>query len=1741
MKNFFTLLLFFTFPFSDLFSQSQTGSGKSLQFNGFSSYINLGTHNRNITNKLTVEAWIKTTDSKLQMICTKYNNPADHGFQLLISGGKAGLYGRDGNNLYKASGLSATPVNDGNWHHVAGIYNSSHWEIWIDGILENSASFSVISADLSNTATLSIGNYELVNDHFFNGEIDEVRLWNTARTAQEIRENMCRKLPPNMPGLVGYYKLDEGSGNTATDQSSLNISGNLTSFSSSPWRTSGAPIGDASTYIYPASWTNTTLKLPGLNSDTLLVKNMSGNLTGIHIYRVNSAPNSTTGIPNPSGINSYFGVFPSSASSGYSVHYKPATVTCSTDSLVFYKRQHNAITTWQSTGTILNFNTLTFEKTGEVYRSEYIPVSRDAIAKVQITGNQSVCAGSPVTLTASPSATYLWNTGQTTQSITVTNPGTYSVRVTNVPGCSSTDSVVFTPRPVPIANAGPDVAICAGGNIQLGASPTPGYSYLWSPATGLSNPNFANPVFTESNFQSPAYTRSYTLTTFFNGCSTTDQVTVTVNSLPFTAGGNWLSPVTCSGVPLTIGPQADSTFTYSWIISSPWTPATALSNPNIPNPTISITNNTNFVETHQFSVGVTNASGCFRSHNVTVSVNPATISDAGPDKAVCAGQLTSIGKSPDPGHTYSWTPATGLSNANISSPIVTIINNTTNPISQTYTLTSTRSGCTSTDQVTVVVNPSQNPKGNVIVALCNANKHPVGIGYPSVPGEIYSWSPAIGLSSSTVSNPIFILQNHTNSPITQVYTLTTTNQHGCSSTSTYTVIVQPTATPEAGADVSICSGGSAVLGTSATNGYTYSWAPAIGLSDPSLSNPTLTLVNNTSTPITRDYILTVTYFGCFYRDTVTVTVNPLPKAEAGTNKVVCSGQPVTLGANPVAGNTYSWIPSAGLTSAIIANPTLTLTNTSNIPITATYVLTVTNPQGCTSADTVNILVNPLPVSNAGNDVTLCSGDSIRLGTTVTAGYTYNWTPSVGLSDPGIANPMVRLTNLTPVPITRTYTVTSTFFGCTTTDSVKVTVNPAVTVDAGPDKTICGGKSVQIGTPAIPGYTYSWAPNAGLSGTNTATPIFTGTNFGPSPIDVKLFIIATSTATSCSVADSVIIRVNPKPVMDSIAGSPSVCPGVLGVDYHIKNPRLTAYQWIVEGGTIASGQGTPAITVNWGPTGTGKVKTYALNSFGCSSDTLIFDVIINQLLITQKPVGPRQLCFYEAKNIRYQTPIVTNGSFYTYQAFGGTITSPNPSSTGVTVNWHAPGTGKLIVTETSTTNLAYCFGVSDTLYVTINPSPDTVLSIAGPASACAFSQQNTYTLAGGNGSTYAWNFNGSVLNDTDNEVKIDLPAAGTYTLTVVETNSFGCPGRLISKSITATPLPGNLVINGPTIICQNNRNSHQYSVSGLPGSTYAWQVSGGTITSGNGTNTIFVDFDDTRNKQIEVTETSAGNCIGNRFTLQAYFDVSVPKLVFVSTTATNDKDIELNLSFTGNGVNTKSVEIFRREAGTTNPYRKIASVPNNQQSYTDSGLETSSKIYEYKLESENECGTQVRASVNHNTIKLIAKADEKSKTATLTWNTYRGWGQNGVSAYEIYGKADNGTFEKITTAPASDSLFTLRNIAGEGFKQCYRIRAIGTSGFTSWSNINCVNFVNDIVVYNIVTPNNDDKNDFFTVENIHLYPGNELRVFNRWGKEVYSTKDYKNKWSGKDLSDGTYYYYLKLPDGRQYKGWFEIVR
>lgn len=286
-----------------------------------------------------------------------------------------------------------------------------------------------------------------------------------------------------------------------------------------------------------------------------------------------------------------------------------------------------------------------------------------------------------------------------------------------------------------------------------------------------------------------------------------------------------------------------------------------------------------------------------------------------------------------------------------------------------------------------------------------------------------------------------------------------------------------------------------------------------------------------------------------------------PVANAGSDVSICSGESVQIGSAAVAGNTYSWSPSTGLSSSTVANPTVTL----SLAGPKTYTVTVTSAT-CTNSDQVVVTVNPLPVADAGSAVFFCSGGSATLGSAPVPGNTYSWSPSTGLSSSTVANPTITLS--TPGIKTYTLTVTSTATGCIRKSTVKVTVNPVPNVGIALYSPVCVN---------APSFTLTGSPAGGtFSG-----PGVTGNTFNPAAAGVGLqtvsYTYSNGTCTRTATSD---IQVNGLP--DVSAGLDAVldCSTPTVTLHGSSSSQNASYNWTSNnGGNISAGANTLTPTVN----------------------------------------------------------------------------------------------------------------------------------------------------------------------------------------------------------------------------------------------------------------------------------------------------------------------------------------------------------------------------------------------------------------------------------------------------------------------------------------------------------------------------------------------------------------------------------
>jgi len=193
---------------------SQT-TGAALSLDGVNDFILINHHAAfNFSTAFTLEAWIKTSQQDVAHIINK----EDDSFYFAING--SGATGNKGKLSFFCNGLTSawlngtTTVADGNWHHVAATYNGSLITMYVDGAIEQTLSV-VSGAPATGTTQLQVG-YRFVNQNniqWFEGAMDEMRIWNVARSACEINSYMKCEIPTTANGLVANYHFNQGTAN----------------------------------------------------------------------------------------------------------------------------------------------------------------------------------------------------------------------------------------------------------------------------------------------------------------------------------------------------------------------------------------------------------------------------------------------------------------------------------------------------------------------------------------------------------------------------------------------------------------------------------------------------------------------------------------------------------------------------------------------------------------------------------------------------------------------------------------------------------------------------------------------------------------------------------------------------------------------------------------------------------------------------------------------------------------------------------------------------------------------------------------------------------------------------------------------------------------------------------------------------------------------------------------------------------------------------------------------------------------------------------------------------------------------------------------------------------------------------------------------------------------------------------------------------------------------------------------
>lgn len=492
--------------------------------------------------------------------------------------------------------------------------------------------------------------------------------------------------------------------------------------------------------------------------------------------------------------------------------------------------------------------------------------------------NSAICIGGANTVAVNGNAqTYTWMpSSQTVTSIIVTPSITtnYTVTGSSVLGCT-TSVVVPVIVDTPSIITGPNgIGICPSGTLLIFASGAT--TYTWNPGFMIGS----------TTVVSPTITSTYTvLGRSVNGCtSTATRLVYVFPNANITVSAS--SQTLCSGSSATLSVTGASQYT--------WYPAGSFQNSFAVSPAT----NTDYTVT-----GI-NFDGCTDTKSISLTVNPMPLlTVSGSTNVICSGAAVSL--SVTGANSYTWNPG-GLPGSTVSvSPL----------ISTTYTVNGSMANCIGSQLINISVNP------NPVISVPNAT---LCIGTSTMlianGANSYTWQP-VNLSGQSIN----VAPNTTTE-----YTISGTNNFGCSSTTTASVVVNVTPTLTATASpTTICAGASVNL--NAGGASTYSWSPG------SLNTGSITVSPSASTIYS---LVGSSSAGCKDTKTISVSVNANPVISVqGIKEIICSGTTITLIANGAA--TYTW-------NSVLISPSFT-----DAPLIATvYTITGNSLTGCVSSYTV---------------------------------------------------------------------------------------------------------------------------------------------------------------------------------------------------------------------------------------------------------------------------------------------------------------------------------------------------------------------------------------------------------------------------------------------------------------------------------------------------------------------------------------------------------------------------------------------------------------------------------------------------------------------------------------------------------------------------------------------------------------------------------------------------------------------
>lgn len=373
------------------------GSGDCLEFNPNSS-LNLGSEV--INNVRSIEMWFKPESdinsstlpwaNPQSLMVRDFNNGDGNStneiglcFDAWTNAGKISFSRRIGSSIHSIFSNNNS-WNADQWYHIAvTIHPTFGMQMYINGVKQNDTESSTSPIQpMTNTPsnTTTIGKWGSLDIRYFKGEIDEVKLWTSARSESEIREYMCKSMQGNETGLRAYYTFNDVSGSSVADESLNNYNGTLINFSIANVITSGAPIGDKSSYLYTSFYSGQDVEVE-LGSEIYSISDIQTLSAGIHLYGVENNPNSINGLMD--NDSNYVGIFSTKNSINYTFEVALSDSNCS-NCISLYTRENNAHEIWNDSPSEVNNCVLSAQIFNPNNQNEFIKSLSSSIINNQV-------------------------------------------------------------------------------------------------------------------------------------------------------------------------------------------------------------------------------------------------------------------------------------------------------------------------------------------------------------------------------------------------------------------------------------------------------------------------------------------------------------------------------------------------------------------------------------------------------------------------------------------------------------------------------------------------------------------------------------------------------------------------------------------------------------------------------------------------------------------------------------------------------------------------------------------------------------------------------------------------------------------------------------------------------------------------------------------------------------------------------------------------------------------------------------------------------------------------------------------------------------------------------------------------------------------------------------------------------------------------------------------------------------